>query len=156
MKSSNKNKRSATPFDERSKARRRAVQGLYQWHMTGQAATEIVQQFLEEQDFRRVDTEYFRALLEGAAQRSQEIETELAQFMERSPESLDPMERTILRLGAFELRDRLETPLRVVIDEAVELAKTFGSDQTPPFVNAVLDKYAALAREPEHAALGRD
>ena len=144
------------PFNERSKARRRALQGLYQWHMTGQSPGKIVQQFLEEQDFRRVDIPYFKRLMQETAKASPELEKALAECTDRSVDSLDPMERTVLRLGAFELKLCLETPMRVVIDEAVELAKLFGSDQTPGFVNAVLDKFAVNARQIEYQAQSRD
>lgn len=139
-------------FDQRSKARRRAVQALYQWHMTGQTPGEIAQQFLEEQDFRRVDTAFFKSLLSGTVEHQPALEIALSEFMERAPDSLDPMERTILRLGAYELQNHLETPVRVAINEAVELAKLFGSEQTPGFVNAVLDKFAAAARATEYNA----
>ncbi len=145
-------KKAGSEFDDRSKARRRALQALYQWQMTRQPGGEIVQQFLEEQDFRNVDVDWFRTLVEGVLKHRLEVDAALTECMERAPDSLDPMELVIARLGAYELQYHLETPMRAVINEAVELAKLFGSEQTSGFVNGVLDKFAASHRLLEYQA----
>lgn len=137
------------PHAPRSRARRRAVQALYQWQLNPENAGVIVSQFLDEQDFNGVDIDYFRELLEGVEGHCQDIDGHLAAYIDRVLEQVDPLERAILRLSSYELIYRLEVPVRVVLDEAVELARRFGSEQGHAYVNGVLDKLAKKTRAVE-------
>ena len=127
-------------YEPRRRARRRALQAIYQWQMTGQESTEILRQFLEIQDMSGVDVEHFKKILLGVAQNSVSLDEELQVFLDRSVQQLDVMERVVLRIGAFELLYCPELPYRVVLDECVDLAHRFGSEQGHTYVNAVLDK----------------
>lgn len=140
------------PHAPRSRARRRAIQALYQWQLNPDNAALIVSQFLDEQDFNGVDVEYFRELLQGVECYCEQIDEQLSQHLDRQLKQVDPLERAILRLSAFELVHRLEVPVRVVLDEAVELARRFGSEQGHSFVNGVLDPMAKKVRATEIAA----
>ncbi len=133
----------------RSQARRCAVQALYQWQLTGEDVAEIATQILEEKDAKKVDTSYFRGLLSGVVKQVDVMDALLAPTLDRSIGSLDPVELAIMRMGAYELKYHLEVPYRVVINESVELAKTFGADQGHKYVNGVLDKLAASLRSGE-------
>lgn len=137
------------PFEPRRRARRRAVQALYQWQITGQDADEIVRQFLSVQNMKGVDTAYFEQLLRGVISRCEELDRALQPFLDRSLEHVDLMERVVLRLGAHELLHCPELPYRVVLDECVDLAHRFGSEQGHTYVNAVLDKAAQDWRKAE-------
>ncbi|MEM9532932.1 MAG: transcription antitermination factor NusB [Pseudomonadota bacterium] len=125
-----------------TRARRRALQALYQWTLNPSPAAEICQQFGEEQDMSQVDGDLFQALVAGAVAEHQALDEVLGEHSERALDQLDAMELSILRLAGFELKNRVEVPYRVVLNEAVELAQRFGSDQTPGFVNGVLDRCA--------------
>ncbi len=136
----------------RSRARRRAVQALYQWQLTAQSVKEIEAQFEREQDLRETDLGYFRDLLRGVVREREALDAALAPHLHRPIEQVDPVERAILRLGAYELRARPDVPYRVVIDEAVGLARVFGAEDGHRFVNAVLDKLIPELRAAEHEA----
>lgn len=127
-------------FEPRSRARRRALQALYQWQMTGQAASEIIRQFLDMQNMQGVDVEWFETLVNGVTTHCEGLDEALADYLDRPPEQLDEMEKAVLRIGAFELLHRPEQPYRVVLDECIDLAHRFGSTQGHAYVNAVLDK----------------
>ncbi|HIP52434.1 MAG TPA: transcription antitermination factor NusB [Chromatiales bacterium] len=134
---------------KRSKAREQAVQALYQWQLTGQNLDEIDAQFLEEPDALKIDVPYFKLLLHEVPKHLGTLDEQLREFLDRAIENVDPVERAVLRLGAYELIYRPEVPYRVVINEAVELAKTFGSEQGHRYVNGVLDKLAQKVRSVE-------
>ncbi len=138
-------------FEPRRRARRRALQALYQWHLTGQDEQGIIEQFLEEQDFSNVDTELFRALVKGVINTHQKLDDDLQPFLDRPSRHLDVIEKVILQIGAFELRNHPEVPYRVVLDEAIGLARRFGAEQGHSFVNAGLDKAACNWRKSEQA-----
>ena len=137
---------------KRSQSRRHAVQALYQWQMAGQDLSDIANQFLEEQDIRKFEVPYFQDLLQGVPQHLAELDQLLKPALDRAIDSVDPVERAVLRLGAYELAHHLEVPYRVVINEAVELAKLFGAEQGHKFVNGVLDRVAKKVRAVEIAA----
>ncbi len=118
--------------------------------MTGHEADAICRQFIAAQDMRRVNVGYFKDLVVKTLDKRAEIEAKLAAHLDRDLERLDPMEAAILRLAAYELLFRPEVPFRAVIDEAVGLGQDFGSDQTPTYVNGVLDRCAAAWREAEY------
>jgi N utilization substance protein B len=138
--------------DKRRFARRRALQALYQWCLTGQGALEIFQQFIAEQDMSRVDVDYFKTLLTTVIEQQASIDGKLAENLDRDMSQIDPMEQTVLRLGACELLYHLELPYRVVLNEAVNLAKSFGSEQSPVYVNGVLDHCARDWRSEEYGS----
>ncbi len=130
----------------RRRARRLALQALYQWALTGHSPAEIESQFLEDRVCHpeALDLELFRSLLRETVEGVEDIDGRLRPLLDRAPERLDPVERAILRLAACELLHHPEVPHRVVINEAVDLAREFGAEQSHRFVNAVLDR---LARE---------
>lgn len=130
-------------------ARKRAVQALYQWQVTGQEAGEILAQFHDEQDMSRVDTEYFDALVRGVTSGAGKLDEALAPFLDRSLDRVDPVERAVLRISAWELRHEPGVPWRVVLDEAVELTHEFGATEGHAYVNAVLDRAAREWRAAE-------
>ena len=134
---------------KRSQSRRHALQALYQWQMAGQDLADISNQFLEEQDISKFEIPYFQDLLHGVPTHLSELDALLKPALDRAIESVDPVERAVLRLGAYELNYHLEIPYRVVINEAVELAKIFGAEQGHKFVNGVLDRVAKQVRGAE-------
>jgi len=134
---------------ERRKARHYSMQALYQWHMAGAALNEIEAEFRADYDFSHVDLEYFQALLHGVPLSLDELESVLAPLLDRPLDELDPIERTLLRMGVFELRERSDVPYKVVINEAVSLAKKFGATDSHKYINGVLDKAARQLRRAE-------
>ncbi len=134
---------------KKSQARHHAVQAVYQWQMTGQDIAEIRDQFLAEQESGDFDIAYFERLLRGVATHLNQLDGALGPCLDRSIESVDPVERAILRLGAFELLHQPDVPYRVVINEAVERAKVFGAEQGHRYVNGVLDRLARDVRKHE-------
>jgi N utilization substance protein B len=122
------------------------MQAVYQGQMTGQKAEEIAQQFQEEADLTKADHDYFRDLLYGVLARVDELDRALSPHMDRAVEHVDPVERAILRCACFELMNRADVPYKVIINEAVELTKQFGSEHGHKFVNGVLDKLAPDVR----------
>lgn len=161
----------------RSEARRYAVLALYQWQISGQTPAEIAGHFFDDPAWmealaegmaedresgsgsegrapsaaRAYDHQLFDALLRGVPEKADEIDDALRGNLDRSLQSLDPVERSILRIGTYELLFSPELPVRVVINEAVELAKAFGAEQGHRYVNAVLDRVARTARADELA-----
>ncbi len=133
----------------RSKARRSAVQALYQWQVAGENIAEIHDQFLVEREMVKVDLDYFKVLLHGVAGHLEALDQQIKPFLDRDINSVDPVERAILRMGTFELMFRPDVPYRVVINEALEAAKMFGADQGHKYVNGVLDKVAQQTRQLE-------
>lgn len=136
----------------RHRARKRAIQALYQWQVTGQEAGEILEQFREEQTGSRFDNDYFETLVRRVIEHAPELDEALAPYLERPLAQVDPVERSVLRLAAWELRNSPEVPWRVVLDEAVELSHVFGASHGHTFVNAVLDKAARQWRADETGA----
>ena len=145
-------RKTVSPFEPRRRARRRALQALYQWQLNDDTAEAIIRQFLEEQNFEGVDAGYFETLVREVVARRQGLDQALAPHVARVDASLDQMERVILRLGACELIHHAETPYRVIIDEAVELAHRFGAEQAHTFINGVLDRLSAECRQDERNA----
>ena len=135
---------------QRSRSRSLAIQALYQWQIAGQDVGAIINHFMVEQDARKFDSDYFAELVRAVPTRLDELDAALAPCVDRALESVDPVERAILRMGAYELIEHPEIPYRVVINEAVELAKRFGTAESPAFVNGILDRIAAgLGRSSE-------
>jgi N utilization substance protein B len=136
----------------RHRARELAVQGIYQWRMSGGDHLEIEKTTRAEKSLGRFDIELFSQLLRGVVDHNQALVETISPHLERDINELSPIEFSILLLGAFELVHHPEVPYRVVINEAVELAKTFGGTDGHKFVNGVLDKLAAQVRAIEVAA----
>jgi N utilization substance protein B len=134
---------------ERRKARHYGMQALYQWLMAATPVVEIEAQFRDEYDFSHVDLEYFQALLHGIPAKVDELDAALEPLLDRALDDLDPIERTLLRMGMFELSDRIDVPFKVVINEQVALAKKFGATDSHKYVNGVLDKAAKQLRKVE-------
>jgi N utilization substance protein B len=145
--------RTASPHRPRHLARQRAVQALYRWQLNPDTPRAIAEDFIARQDFKRVDVDHFRDLVIRAGQEAEAIAGAYAAHLDRPWERLDPMERAILMLAWVELHEHPEVPVRVVIDEAIELAHRFGATESHTFVNGVLDRYAREVRTLEAAEL---
>ncbi|WP_083392546.1 transcription antitermination factor NusB [Halopseudomonas bauzanensis] len=135
----------------RRKARSLALQALYSWHMAGQSLTDIEAQLRSdpEYDFDSADGAYFRELLLGVPQNLHEIDGHLEQVLDRGIAEVDPIELAILRIGVFEMIRRVDVPYKVVINEGIEMAKTFGATDGHKYVNGILDKLAPRLRSVE-------
>ena len=133
----------------RRRSREFALQGLYQWQLAGTDPAAIARQLAEAKGFDKVDPEYFKALIEGVVAAAPALEREIAPLLDREFSHLSPVERGILLLGAYELAHRPDVPFRAVINEAVELAKSYGGTDGHKYVNGVLDKLAARLRASE-------
>lgn len=133
----------------RRKARQRALQALYRWKLNPQSARDIQQEFLQTQDMDQVDMEHFSELLRECIARSDFLDQTIAPYLDIPVIQLDPVEHSILRMSVYELTQRVDIPYRVVINEAVDLAKKFGAEQGHKFINGVLDKAAQKLRPHE-------
>ena len=142
----------ATNRSPRHRAREFVVQGLYQSRVGGQDAAAIEAHLTDTEDFKRADRKLFVALLRGAMEHSAELIAVLAPHVDRNIDEMSPIEVSVLILAAFELSHQPETPYRVIINEAIELAKTFGGTDGHKYVNGVLDKLAPKLRSAEVAA----
>lgn len=131
------------------KARKLALQALYQWLMSGVAPSDIEAQFRAAYDASKFDIDYFCRLLYGVVENVNELESAFKPFLDRPVKSLNPIELSVLRLSSFELLHCPEIPYRVVLDEAVSLTKTFGSQDGHRYVNGVLNNLAKEVRSIE-------
>ncbi|MFJ5387681.1 transcription antitermination factor NusB [Pectobacterium sp. CHL-2024] len=131
----------------RRRARECAVQALYSWQLSKNDIADVEHQFLSEQDVKDVDIAYFRELLAGVATQAEKLDQLMAPFLSRQIEELGQVEKAILRLAMFELSKREDVPYKVAINEAIELAKIFGAEDSHKFVNGVLDNAAPSVRK---------
>ena len=136
----------------RSRARRRALQAVYAWQMSGVDVKNVIAQFAHEQAHEVADLEYFEDLVQGVDRHRSELDAALAPFLDRGIEEVDPIERAMLRIATYELQHRLDVPYRVIIDEAIKTVKRFGSEHGHTYVNGVLDHAAAQWRALEMQA----
>ncbi len=144
--------RKAKPANSRSARRRSrefALQGLYQWQLAATPVEIIEKQLSEVGGFNKIDLEYFQTLLRGAINSHANLEKVLTPLLDRRFDELSPIERGVLLLAGFELQQRIDVPYRVVINEAIELAKTFGGVDGHKYVNGILDKLAVEFRKVE-------
>ena len=141
------------PHQGRVRARRCAVQALYQWQMAGQEPGDIVAEFVSDRELVSVDMDYFTVLVREVPGRHDELVEDLKTVIDREWSKLDPVERSVLLIGAYELRNCPDIPYRVVINESVELCKMFGTVEGHRYVNGVLDKFASKYR-PENTPAG--
>ena len=134
----------------RIRARRSAVQALYQWEMTHATITDVISEFMTERtELRKADIDYFNELLQGTANKFVELKEEIAPNLDRNLDQLDPVERAVLMVGTYELMFHQEIPWRVIVNEAVDLAKMFGAEKSYQYINGVLDKIAHKIRSAE-------
>jgi N utilization substance protein B len=141
--------------NSRRLAREFAVQGLYEWLLSGNDVRAIEHRLAEIKTFDKADRPLLDSILNGVIREVKDLEARLAPLLDRAITALSPVERAILLVGAYELLHRIETPYRVVINEAVELAKTYGGTDGHKYVNGVLDRLAAELRSIEVQAAGR-
>lgn len=149
---------SPTPPSQKSprrRAREFALQGVYQWLLSGNALSAIETSLAEVAGFEKADREMFLALLRGTLAQAETLQADFAPFLDRPVQELSPVERAVLLLATQELRHCPQVPYRVVINEAIELTKSFGGAEGHRFVNGVLDKLAPRLRPVEVDAAGR-
>ena len=147
---------SETRFDPwaRRRARRLLLQALYQWQMSGADEADIEMQFQEDPGFGRVDRIFFHEVLRGVIASCEALDECLAPLLDRKVTDLDYVELALLRMGVYELCHRLDVPFKVVIDEAVALARVFGAEGSHGYINGVLDAVARAERAREVASDG--
>lgn len=138
---------------QRSRARRRALQAVYAWQVSGGDAGSVIAQFAHEQAHEVADLEYFDDLVRGVIRHTRELDAALAEFIDRTVDEVDQIERAALRIAAYELLHRPDVPYRVVINEAIDTTKRFGSEHGHTYVNGVLDHAAAAWRAVEFGAV---
>ncbi len=130
----------------RRKARELAVQAVYSWQISQNSVSDVEVNFITDNTKRRFDIEYFQLLLRGVTANVNELDLAISPHVDRPLDDIDQVEKAILRVAVFELSDCQEVPYRVVINEAIELAKSFAADDSHKFVNGVLDKVVKLVR----------
>ena len=140
------------PKSARRRSREVALQGLYQWLISGEDAGVIDAHMREQDEFDKCDTAHFDALLHGCIAEAVEIDALLAKHVDRKTSQLSPIEHGVLMIGVYELKHCVSIPYKVAINEAVELAKSFGGTDGHKYVNGVLDKAAAELRTVEVTA----
>lgn len=133
----------------RHKARELALQGIYSWQMSKNAIEQVELALATSNDMQKVDLAYFQSLLRGVAKDAKALDTAMRPYLGRLPEELDPIEQAILRMATFELTQRMDVPYRVIINEAIELAKSFGAEESHKFINGALDKAVRTLRKDE-------
>ena len=132
----------------RRRARECAVQALYSWAVSGNTAEQVELAFVLDQDLEGVDKPYFRKLFRQTVENIETVDFAISPYIDRAFDELDPIEKAILRLAVYELRFESDVPYKVVINEALEVAKVFGADESHKYINGVLDKIApALGRK---------
>ena len=133
----------------RRKARSFALQAIYQWHMAGADLAKIEAEFRADNDMSKVDLEYFHEILHGVPRELAALDKIITPLLDRNAEEMTPVELSILRLATYEMAHRIDVPYKVVINEAVELAKSFGATDGHKYVNGVVDKIAQQVRTVE-------
>lgn len=136
----------------RGRARRRALQALYAWQLSHNPIERVIAEFEHDQDMAVADLDYFKDLVGGTVARCADIDARLLPFLDRPLAEVDPIERAVLRLATYELLARGDVPYRVVLNEAIDVARRFGAEYGHTYVNGVLDR---LARELRAAEYGR-
>lgn len=136
----------------RSNARRVTLQALYQWQVADSDLLEIVKQFKEDGRLEGADFDLFNELFHEVVKSPDALDELYASYLDRSVSMIDPIEKNILRMGVFELQNKIEIPYRVVINESIELAKRFGAEDSHKYINGILDKVAQTVRSIEFSA----
>ena len=140
------NKKMAEPLAAKHRARKRIIQALYQTHFNHMAATEVIEQFLEEQDFAKVDLTFFREVLLGVEKSKTELQEMIDPHLGREKISLGAIEYAVLLLATYELTNHIQTPFKVIINEAILMTQAFGGEGSHTFVNGVLYQIAQQTR----------
>jgi len=135
----------------RTQSRRVAMQGLYQWQMTNEEVPVIIKQFNEDGLLEGIEFELFNELITAVSSSSDSLDALYADYLDRSVARIDPVERAIMRMGAYELQSKIEIPYKVIINESVELAKRFGAEESHKYINGILDNVAKKLRATEMA-----
>ena len=125
------------------------MQALYQWQISGSDIGSIEVEFFTDNNMTKVDTDFFRELLHGIPRKLDEIDGAYEPHLDRKLGDLDPISRALLRMGTYELSFRIDVPYKVVINEAVNLAKKFGPTDAYKYINSILDKVAMATRATE-------
>lgn len=133
----------------RTESRRVALQAIYQWQLTNESIPQIIKQFNEDGLLAEVELEWFKELLTEVSNNAEVLDALFADYLDRSVARIDPVERAIMRMGAYELQSKVEIPYKVIINESVELAKRFGAEESHKYINGILDKVAKQLRELE-------
>jgi transcription antitermination protein NusB len=147
-------KKRVAPKSARRRAREVALQGLYEWRLSGADAGVVDAHMREQDDFNKCDAAHFDALLHGCIREAATLDTVLGKHLDRRTNELSPVEHAVLLIGAYELKHCLDVPYKVAINEAVELAKSFGGTDGHKYVNGVLDK-AAIDLRPDEVQAAR-
>jgi N utilization substance protein B len=142
-------KRPPTAKSTRRRSREAALQGLYEWLISGADAGAIEAHVREQEDFDKCDKAHFDALLHGCIAEAADLDAVLARHVDRKTTELSPIEHGVLMIGAYELKHCIDVPYKVAINEAVELAKSYGGTDGHKYVNGVLDKAAVDLRPAE-------
>ena len=132
------------------RARKRLVQALYQWQLNESPAQDIISQFLTEQDMGKVDQTFFQHTLRGVIANMDEIKSQIEPLMERSTYAVGEVEKAIMMIAVYEFKNHPETPYKVILNEAIELAKQYGGDGAHTFINGTLHKASKQFRPLEH------
>ncbi|TDF39793.1 transcription antitermination factor NusB [Alteromonadaceae bacterium M269] len=135
----------------RRKARELAVQAVYSWQMTNNDVEQVELHIATTNNMKKVDMAFFQELLRSVVSECDELDAIIKPYLGRLPEELDPIEKAILRIATYELKQRIDVPYKVVINEAIELAKIFGAEESHKFINGVLDKAIKTLRKHEKA-----
>ncbi|MGA9853827.1 MAG: transcription antitermination factor NusB [Gammaproteobacteria bacterium] len=138
----------------RARARRLVLQGLYQWQLSAAMPGDIIAQLRLSQNIKDTDTDYFEELLRGVIEDSDQLTAAFSPYLDRPLAQLDPIERGIFLLSTYELSARPDVPYRVVLNEAVGLARKFGAEDSHKYINAVLDRTAIKLRATEQGMRG--
>lgn len=149
MSTENKKENSISNVTERHNARRYALQAMYQWQIAGAPTAEIEHEFLTSHIDKKIDREYFRELIHSIPTQKETIDAAIKPFMNRSMSDIDPVELAVLRIATYELLNRPDVPYRVIINEALQLTKKFGSIEGYKFINGILDRIAKANRTVE-------
>ncbi|MCK4609260.1 MAG: transcription antitermination factor NusB [Gammaproteobacteria bacterium] len=134
------------PFARR-KARRLALQAIYQWYFTNDEISELTAQFQKDCNPKKVDAPYLSELIAGVINHATSLDEQMLPFLDRNLADINPVELAVLRIAIYELIYRLEIPYKVIINEALELAKAFGAEASFKYINGVLDKVAKQIRD---------
>ena len=134
---------------QRKRARKLVLQALYQWQLSGSSLSQIEAEFRTDNDFAKVDTEYFSEVFYTIPKVVDELDKQFDVFLDRAITDVDPIEVSLLRMGTYELMHRVDIPYRVVLNEAVELAKQFGGTDGHKYINSILDKLSLRLRSAE-------
>lgn len=142
------NQGKSRPADRR-KARSLALQALYQRHFSDSPISQIEAEFVTDNDMEKIDGAYFRELLQGVDRSRSDLDRQFEPLLDRPVSDLDPIELAILRIGTFELMNRIDVPYRVVVNEGIELAKRFGGTDGHKYINGILDRLSPRLRPSE-------